>query len=96
VAERADAFEALPHRQRLAIAILTAAIELPAPMQNCAALWREAARALPDVDLRGLCVGDRLGALRRAREIVDALIAEGEAAAMAAGVRPEKARLNGG
>lgn len=74
----ASAFDLLPERQRHAAALLLSAVSLPAEMAKCAALWKESARVLPGATVQQLRVGDRLAALRDARELVDDLIREAE------------------
>lgn len=61
-------------RQRLAIALLTAAVRLPAEMDLCAKLFLEAARIKPGLNVRQAYFGDRAGALIAVKAIVEDLI----------------------
>lgn len=76
----------LPRDQRLAAMLILAAVDLPCEAAPYARQMIEAARVLPGAtvggDLKGM--GDRVGLLKRAREVLDGLIAvEGERAAEA-------------
>lgn len=62
-------------RQRVVIAMLVAAVRLPADASRCAQLWLEADRICPGLKLEQIHLGDRIAALQTVRTLLDDLIA---------------------
>jgi hypothetical protein len=65
-------------RQRQAAAILLSAVTLPAPMAAWARQLSRAAQACPGIKIDQIYINDRTAALKGARALIDALLAETE------------------
>jgi len=67
----------LDRRQRLAAAVLLAAVDLPQQAAGLAALWIDAGRICPGVGIDEISPGDgRLALLVKARDLVQQMIDE--------------------
>jgi len=68
----------LDRRQRLVAVLVMSAVDLPAPAEQVAKLWIEAARLLPGVKSGDIPLGRRVESLTRARDLLDELIKESQ------------------
>ena len=66
----------LDPRQRMAAALILSAAKLPAEAAPLARLWMLAASLEPGVTIADMHLGDRPGALRAARDLIDELLEE--------------------
>lgn len=73
----ADRMPAIDRRQRVAAAILLAAIDLPAPMDVVGRLWGRAAAVCPGITVDELPIGQsRRVMLTAARNLIDEMLGD--------------------